>query len=122
MAHANPEFALGLMRHEAGPVSAQVRDLPTFSDLRAKMRAIEITISDHHNGFGREPTEEELAIWDAWCAGRRRIRQRRRQEAATPTSFAGPRAGGMHAGAKVGETFVPPVPRGEGRRQRFAQS
>lgn len=118
MAHINHNFALDLITAR----DAGVRELPTVSDLRARMRAIEITISDHRKGFGREPTEEELTIWDAWCAGRRRIRQRARMEAATPTSFAGPPAGGMHAGAKIGEVFVPPVRRGEGRRQRFAQS
>lgn len=40
MAHANPEFALGLMRNTPGPVSAERRDVPTGRDLRQRMDAI----------------------------------------------------------------------------------
>lgn len=102
MAHANPEFALGLMRPTVGPVSAQVRDLPNIRDLRARMARIEADVRD---GITLAPADQ--AAWNAWCVGRRQIRAQQRMEAATPTAFAEP-VGGMHASGKAGERFVEP--------------
>ncbi len=96
MAHANPEFALGLMRPIAGPVSHQIQTTRSFSQLRAQIDAIALTPA-----ADRTPGEQRAL--DAWIAFKRRTRGEEPVWNEVP--------GGMHAGAKIGERFVEPRPR-----------
>lgn len=114
MAHANPEFALGLMRPERGPVRYQTRPPASLAQLRARMIDLAATPSDE-----RTPEQQrQLDLWFTTCRQQKRQVARERQLQA---AFAEP-VGGMHTKARPGEIFVPPTRRGEGRTQRWAQS
>ncbi|GJE78065.1 hypothetical protein [Methylorubrum suomiense] len=91
MAHANPEFALGLMRHEPGPVSHQLPPPASLATLRLRMAEL--------------PADDpRRALYE------RTVRQQRHQfarERQIRDALAEP-VGGMHAGAKGGERFTEP--------------
>lgn len=93
MAHANPEFALGLMRPTKGPVRYQVQSTPTFSQLRARIDALALTPA-------AQRTPGDQRVLDAWFAYQRRTRH------LEPVWDEPP--GGMHGESKTGERFVEP--------------
>jgi hypothetical protein len=93
MAHANPEFALGLMRPSKGPVSHQIQTTRPFSALRAQIDAIALKPA-------ADRTKGEQRALDAWIAFKRRTRGHEPVWVEEP--------GGMHAGGKIGERFVEP--------------
>ena len=93
MAHANPEFALGLMRPTKGPVRYQVQTARPFSALRAQIDAIALTPADRR-------TRGEQRALDAWIAFKRHTRHHEPVWDEPP--------GGMHAESKAGERFVEP--------------
>lgn len=113
MAHANHDYTLGLHNR----VSDHIQDPVSVTELRARMRYIEWRVAaELPLGL------DEQAAWDAWCAGKRRIRAQRRMEAATRTTLTEGAVRGMHGGSKAGERFLEPVRRGEGPRRRFSRT
>ncbi|QEE37895.1 MULTISPECIES: hypothetical protein [unclassified Methylobacterium] len=102
MAHANPEFALGLMRTERSPVRYQLAPPAGLNALRARMLDIgrrlecEATVS--------RAEHEAYRLW-------RRVAHQQRAQDCRARQLADALAepvGGMHAETKSGERFVEP--------------
>jgi hypothetical protein len=100
MAHANPEFALGLMRHEASPVRFQTRKPASFGALRNRMASLALTPRE-------ELTTEERTQVDLWLRMTRQSRAQLVRERSLVDAIAEP-VGGMHAASKRGERFCEP--------------
>ena len=99
MAHANPDFALGLMRHEPSPVRFQTEPPASLNALRRKLRAIsELPAAE------RTPDQQRaLDLWQATVAIERRMDARELQ-------FFEQRTEGkaMHGATRRGERFSEP--------------
>jgi len=91
MAHANPEFALGLMRRESGPVSHQLPPPASVRDLRARMRAL--------------PADDPRRL--LWERTVRQTREQAARERQIRDALSEP-VGGMHASTRRGERFTEP--------------
>ncbi|MEH3064926.1 MAG: hypothetical protein PGN33_20030 [Methylobacterium radiotolerans] len=100
MAHANPEFALGLMRHEASPVRFQTRPPRTLNSLRLAMQAM-IAIP------AEERTPEQQRQIDLYFATSRQTRHATARGRTLDDALAEP-VGGMHGADKRAERFVEP--------------
>lgn len=102
MAHANPEFALGLMRHEPSPVRFQTRPPASLGALRARMH-------DIGDRLEREETVSaaEHQAYRLWRATVRQQRQQAASERGLADAIAEP-VGGMHAASRRGERFTEP--------------
>lgn len=99
MAHANPEFALGLMRPTHAPVSSERREVPTAGDMR---RWIDRILSRHPNH--RHGPDAEAA--ERFIAGAYRIMLGELDQRSQATSVA--ERGGRDTRPKRGEKFVEP--------------
>lgn len=99
MAHANPEFALGLMRPERGPVRFQ-RPAVTFQALQRRM--LHIAATPAHE---RHPDDAQALR--AYQAGQAlvRLQDARRAQVRDAHNLGG---GGMHGGDAKTERFVEP--------------
>lgn len=100
MAHANPEFALGLMRHEASPVRFQTRKPASLVSLRHAMHAMIAIPSDQR-------TPEQQRQIDLWFATSRQTRHATARGRSLEDAIAEP-IGGMHGADKRGERFCEP--------------
>lgn len=100
MAHANPEFALGLMRTERSPVRFQTRPPASLGALRLAMQALIAIPSD-------ERTPEQQRQIDLWHTVARQQRAQDGRARQLQDALAEP-VGGMHAETKAGECFVEP--------------
>ncbi|GBU16897.1 hypothetical protein AwMethylo_11120 [Methylobacterium sp.] len=116
MAHANPEFALARRAHLDGPTAHRLPGPESLAALRARMREIGQLIAID---YPVDPEEREAyRLWRATVRQQRACAARARQLA---DALAEP-VGGMHAGTRRGEVFVPPSVRGTGRVKRWAAS
>ncbi|PZP71789.1 hypothetical protein [Methylorubrum populi] len=102
MAHANPEFALGLMRREAGPVSHQLPAPASLQALRSRIREIGERLAD-----GRTVTADEERSFHLWQRVQRQGREQAARERQVRDALAEP-VGGMHAAGRRGERFTEP--------------
>ena len=100
MAHANPEFALGLMRHEASPVRFQTRPPASLVSLRHAMHAMIAIPSEQR-------TPEQQHQIDLWFATSRQTRHATARRRSLEDAIAEP-VGAMHTKARAGERFVEP--------------
>lgn len=116
MAHANPEFALARRAHLDGPTAHRLPGPASLGELRARMIEIGLCIK-----YDVPHSAEEAAAYYLW---RRTLRQQRACDARARSlgdALAEP-VGGMHAGTRRGEVFVPPSVRGTGPVKRWAAS
>lgn len=100
MAHANPEFALGLMRHEASPVRFQTRPPASLVSLRYAMQAL-IAIPTEE----RTPAQQHQI--DLYFTVSRQTRHAAARGRSLVDAIAEP-VGGMHAADRRGERFIEP--------------
>lgn len=100
MAHANPEFALGLMRAERGPVRFQTRPPASLVSLRHAMHAMIAIPSDAR-------TPEQQRQIDLWFTVSRQTRHATARDRQLTDAIAEP-VGAMHTKARAGERFVEP--------------
>lgn len=103
MAHANPEFALGLMRPERGPVSHQLPAPASLATLRARMRQIGECIR-----YDIPHSPEEAAAYHAW---QRACRHTRDAVAIDRQLQLNHGARGMHGGGRADERVHEPFRR-----------
>lgn len=101
MAHANPEYALGLRSINGTPANQLKRDPVGFGQLFARMRDLESKIRD----FPDLVTAEERRAVEVW---RTHQRQQRRIARAPAWGERTEPGGGMHGGGRAGERFTEP--------------
>lgn len=102
MAHANPEFALGLMRPERGPVRYQLDAPASLNAMRARMLDIARRLDCDETVSAAE--HEAYRLWRTVAHQQRAQNARARQ---LTDALAEP-VGAMHTKARAGERFVEP--------------
>jgi hypothetical protein len=105
MAHANPEFALGLMRPEKGPVSHQLPAPASLMDLRRRMIEIGDLIAIDYPVM-----PEEREAYRIWRALQRQSRAHQARDRVL-TEAVSERSKGMHGGGRADERVHEPFRR-----------